>query len=81
LSYRLSDQPVYGEWRVRIVAQGQVEEGKFEVEEYYQTRFEVNVTMPAFFFNTDPYIYGRIMANFTSGAPVFGKFDDILTIS
>jgi CD109 antigen len=73
LEYKLCDQPVFGEWKIRIVAQGQVEEGKFEVEEYYQTRFEVNITMPAFFFNTDPYIYGRIMANFTSGAPVHGE--------
>lgn len=29
--------------------------------------------MPAFFFNTDPFIYGRIMANYTSGAPVKGN--------
>lgn len=73
LDYKLSDQPVFGEWKVRVVAQGQVEEGSFAVEEYYQTRFEVNVTMPAFFFNSDPYIYGKIMANFTNGAPVRGN--------
>lgn len=29
--------------------------------------------MPAYFFTTDPYIYGRIMANFTSGHPVRGN--------
>lgn len=73
LDYKLSDQPVYGDWTVRVVVQGQVEEHLFVVEEYYQTRFEVNVTMPAFFFNTDPYLYGKIMANFTSGAPVKGN--------
>lgn len=73
LDYKLSDQPVYGEWTVRVVVQGQVEEHQFVVEEYYQTRFEVNVTMPAFFFNNDPYLYGKIMANFTSGAPVKGN--------
>lgn len=73
LSYPLSDQPIYGEWTIRVVAQGQVEEHKFNVEEYYQTRFEVNVTMPAFFFDSDPYVYGKIMANFTSGAPVKGN--------
>lgn len=73
LEYKLSDQPVYGDWSIRVVAQGQVEEHAFAVEEYYQTRFEVNVTMPAFFFNTDPFIYGKIMANFTSGAPVRGN--------
>ncbi|CAG9805498.1 unnamed protein product [Chironomus riparius] len=73
LEYQLSDQPVYGEWIIRVVAQGQEEEQKFLVEEYYQTRFEVNVTMPAFFFDTDPYMYGKVMANFTNGSPVRGN--------
>lgn len=80
LDYKLSDQPVYGEWTIQVVAQGQVEEHKFMVEEYYQTRFEVNVTMPAFFFNTDAFIYGRVMANFTSGAPVRGNLTIKATI-
>ncbi|XP_052865238.1 CD109 antigen [Anopheles cruzii] len=73
LQYQLSDQPVFGEWTVRIQAQGQMEEAVFSVEEYYQTRFEVNVTMPAFFFNTQRYVHGRIMANFTNGTPVKGN--------
>lgn len=73
LHYQLSDQPLFGEWTIRVEALGQIEESHFLVEEYYQTRFEVNVTMPAFFFNTDPYIHGRIMANYTSGAPVRGN--------
>ncbi|XP_012283890.1 CD109 antigen [Orussus abietinus] len=73
LTYQLSDQPVFGEWTIQIVAQSQVEEKSFLVEEYYQTRFEVNVTMPAFFFDTDPYLHGVIMANYTSGAPVRGN--------
>lgn len=41
LSYLLADQPVFGAWKIRVVAQGQVEENSFMVEEYYQTRFEV----------------------------------------
>ncbi|XP_012233435.2 CD109 antigen [Linepithema humile] len=73
LSYQLSNQPLFGEWIVQVIAQNQVEEKKFLVEEYYQTRFEVNVTMPAFFFNNDPYIYGIVQANYTSGAPVKGN--------
>ncbi|KYN34320.1 hypothetical protein ALC56_11427 [Trachymyrmex septentrionalis] len=73
LSYQLSDQPVFGDWIVQVIAQSQVEEKKFLVEEYYQTRFEVNVTMPAFFFDNDPYIYGIVQANYTSGAPVRGN--------
>ncbi|KAG5340833.1 CD109 protein, partial [Acromyrmex charruanus] len=73
LSYQLSDQPVFGNWIVQVIAQNQVEEKTFLVEEYYQTRFEVNVTMPAFFFDNDPYIYGIVQANYTSGAPVRGN--------
>ena len=73
LSYQLSDQPVFGEWIIQVIAQSQVEEKTFVLEEYYQTRFEVNVTMPAFFFDNDPYIYGTVQANYTSGAPVSGN--------
>ncbi|XP_071875421.1 macroglobulin complement-related [Bombus fervidus] len=73
LSYQLSDQPVFGEWIIQVIAQSQVEEKTFLVEEYYQTRFEVNVTMPAFFFDNDQYINGIVQANYTSGAPVRGN--------
>lgn len=41
LDYKLSDQPVFGEWIIQVWALGQVEESTFLVEEYYQTRFEV----------------------------------------
>ncbi|KAK0087516.1 hypothetical protein PV326_005160 [Microctonus aethiopoides] len=73
LSYQLSDQPVFGEWSIEVRVQDQIEEKKFLIEEYYQTRFEVNVTMPAFFFSNDRYIHGIIQANYTSGAPVSGN--------
>jgi hypothetical protein len=73
LDYALSDQPTFGEWMIRVTAQGQTEEEHFYVEEYYQTRFEVNVTMPAFYFDTDDFIRGTVMANYTSGAPVRGN--------
>jgi hypothetical protein len=73
LNYALSDQPTFGEWTIRVTAQGQTEEEHFHVEEYYQTRFEVNVTMPAFYFDSDDFIHGTVMANYTSGAPVRGN--------
>ena len=41
LNYQLSDQPVFGQWIIQSIAQGQVEEATFMVEEYYQTRYEV----------------------------------------
>ena len=70
LEYQLADQLVFGEWTVRVETRGQVEQSTFTVDEYYQTRFEVNVTMPTFFFIKDEYINGTVMANYTSGAPV-----------
>lgn len=116
LNYTLSDQPVYGNWTIRVQALQQVEEKQFKVEEYYQPRFEVilaihpfmlltfgivstkegkresvnrrkctgemlrlfsvfqvNVTTPAFYFNTDEHIEGLVTANYTSGGPVYGN--------
>ncbi|VVC38101.1 Hypothetical protein CINCED_3A025405 [Cinara cedri] len=73
LNYEMSDQPVFGEWTIQVVAQGQIEEVNFLVEEYYQTRFEVNVTMAAYFLDSDKYLTGFVMANYTNGGPVSGN--------
>lgn len=73
LEFQLSSQPVFGKWKIEVIAQGQSEIKEFVVEEYYQTRFEVNVSMPTLFKTTDNYIYGDVVANFTSGVPVFGN--------
>ncbi|OQR76238.1 C3 and PZP alpha-2-macroglobulin domain-containing protein 8-like [Tropilaelaps mercedesae] len=73
LEYPLSEQPHYGWWTIQVIAQGQVEEHSFRVEEYYQTRFEVNVTMPTYFVMSQEYVEGSVMANFTSGAAVTGN--------
>lgn len=35
--------------------------------------YQVNVTMPAFFFINDRYLTGTVMANYTSGSPVQGN--------
>nr|XP_042903885.1 CD109 antigen isoform X1 [Parasteatoda tepidariorum]XP_042903886.1 CD109 antigen isoform X2 [Parasteatoda tepidariorum]XP_042903887.1 CD109 antigen isoform X3 [Parasteatoda tepidariorum] len=80
LEYPLSEQPVYGKWTLQVIAQGQVEEHNFLVEEYYQTRFEVNVTMPSFFTDTEPFVYGTVEANYTSGVPVIGNLTLVASI-
>lgn len=80
LEYPLSSLPRFGTWTIRVVAQGQIEEKSFMVEEYHQTRFEVNVSMSPFVMDRDPYIYGSVMANFTSGIPVNGNLTLIATI-
>lgn len=46
LDYQLSDQPVFGDWTIRVEAQGMVEEATYTVIEYYQTRFEVFLVVP-----------------------------------
>jgi hypothetical protein len=45
LDYQLSDQPVFGDWMIRVEAQGMVEEATYTVIEYYQTRFEVKTAV------------------------------------
>ncbi|GFS99779.1 CD109 antigen [Nephila pilipes] len=80
LEYPLSHQPVYGKWTLQVIAQGQVEEYNFLVEEYYQTRYEINVTMPSFFTDKEQYVYGTIEANYTSGVPVIGNLSLIASI-
>lgn len=49
LDYQLSNQPIFGEWTIQVLAQGQVEESTFLVEEYYQTRFEVKLIFLCYF--------------------------------
>lgn len=73
LEFHLSQLPSFGRWTIQVIAQGQVEEKTFVVEEYYQTRFEVNVTTPSFIMAGQEYIEGIVMANFTSGAAVTGN--------
>lgn len=80
LEYHLSQQPVFGNWSIKVIAQGQEETKTFLVEEYYQTRFEVNVSMATFFLDTEKYLKGSIMANFTSGIPVTGNLTILATI-
>ena len=36
--------------------------------------------MPAFFFNNEPYLHGRVMANYTNGGPVRGNLTIKATI-
>ncbi|GBN47190.1 CD109 antigen [Araneus ventricosus] len=71
--YQLSKQPRFGNWSIRVVAQSQVEEKTIYIEEYYQTPFEVNVTLPAFILESQPHIKVAVTANYTSGAPVTGN--------
>lgn len=50
IEYPLSNQPVLGSWTIRVLAQGQVQDRNFLVEEYYPQQYEVKVNMPSEFF-------------------------------
>lgn len=80
IEYPLSDQPTIGNWTIRVSAQGQIQDGHFLVEFYYPQQFEVNVSMPSSFLETDKYIAGSITANFTNGAPVVGNLTITVTV-
>ncbi|UYV64761.1 Tep6, partial [Cordylochernes scorpioides] len=74
LEYDLSIQPTYGKWSIQVVAQVVLTDKMADNVCYTdQTLYEVNVTMPEFFMDTDKAIQGTIMANYTSGAPVVGN--------
>jgi len=41
---------------------------------------QVNVTMPAFFFDSEEYLSGIVVGNFTSGGPVHGNLTLVATV-
>lgn len=79
LEYPLSHQPVLGNWTIRVLAQGQVQDSHFMVEEYHQQQFEVKVIMASEFLDSDEFVTGAIWANFTNGAPVSGNLTVVIT--
>lgn len=79
IEYPLSSQPVLGNWTIRVVAQGQVQNSHFLVEEYYPQQYEVKVSMPSEFLDTDEHIGGSISANYTNGAPVGGNLTVVIS--
>ena len=79
LEYPLSDQPVLGNWTIKVFAQGQIQASHFLVEEYYPQQYEVRVSMPSEFSDIEEFIKGSIMANYTNGAPVSGNLTVVIT--
>ncbi|CAG5133427.1 unnamed protein product, partial [Candidula unifasciata] len=72
--FRLSDQPNYGTWNIRVDAFGQTYRRPFIVEEFWEPRFDVNVTAPAYIVDNDTFVVkGHILANQTSGRPCRGN--------
>ncbi|KAK7114535.1 CD109 antigen-like [Littorina saxatilis] len=72
--FQLSDQPTYGTWKVKLDAFGHKYQREFQVEEFWEPRFDVNVSVPNYLIeNTTEYITGKVLANHTSGRPCKGN--------
>ncbi|XP_076470049.1 CD109 antigen-like [Babylonia areolata] len=72
--FELSDQPTFGTWTIRMDAFGHVYRREFPVEEFWEPRFDVNVSVPTYLLeNSTDYIVGSMLANHTSGRPCKGN--------
>ncbi|XP_059162064.1 alpha-2-macroglobulin-like [Physella acuta] len=73
-SFQLSDQPNYGTWNIRVDGFGFTYRRPFIVEEFWEPRFDVNVSVPAYVMdNATTVIHGVVLANHTSGRPCVGN--------
>lgn len=79
-SFVLSDQPNYGNWSIQVDAYGYTYMKYFEVEEYWDVRFDINITSPPYVMDNREYLGGILMANVTTGKPVLGSADVVLTM-
>lgn len=79
VEYPLSEQPVRGNWTIRVFAQGQLQEAHFLVEEYHAQQYEIKVAMASEFLDTDDFLRGSITANHTNGAPVAGNLTVVIS--
>jgi len=61
-TFTLPEFPKIGFWKVRVDAQGQINEKEFKVEKYYLPKFDVYVRMPTFVLDTDKFIEANVFA-------------------
>lgn len=61
-AFQLPEYPKVGFWKIRVEAQGQVNEEAIKVEKYYVPKFEVYVRMPTFILDTDKFIEADVSA-------------------
>lgn len=73
LAYLISDAPSPGLYTVKCIVMGYEAIKQFEVYEFYQWKYEVNVSMPHYFLTTSPGVAGVVVANYTTGRAVFGR--------
>ncbi|KAK7114537.1 CD109 antigen-like [Littorina saxatilis] len=72
--FELADQPNFGTWNIRVDAFGHTYRQPFQVEDFWEPRFDVNVTVPPYLLeNSTTIIRGVMLANHTSGRPCKGN--------
>ncbi|XP_064599225.1 CD109 antigen-like [Liolophura sinensis] len=79
-SFALSDQPTYGTWNIEVRAFGYTYRKSFEVIEFWEPRYDINVTVPPYIMGDADGIRGVVNANHTSGRPVIGNATLTVTI-
>ena len=62
LAYMISDAPAPGLYTVKCIVMGYEAVKQFEVYEFYQWKYEVNVSMPHYFLTTSPGVSGVVVA-------------------
>jgi CD109 antigen len=71
--YEINDEPPPGKWQIKATVMGYEATKEFEVYEFYQWKYEVNVSMPHYFLTDSPGVSGVVVANYTTGRAVFGR--------
>ncbi|XP_048773201.1 CD109 antigen-like [Ostrea edulis] len=80
-SFMLSDQPNYGNWSIQVDGYGFTYYKYFQVEEFWDPRFDVNVTVKSYMMENVKTVGGIIMANMTTGKPIEGNASVLLTVT
>jgi hypothetical protein len=62
LGYLINDAPPPGVYQIKAVVMGYEAFKKFEVYEFYQWKYEVNVSMPHYFLTNAPGVSGVVVA-------------------
>nr|UCK81479.1 macroglobulin-complement related protein-like 1 [Arenicola marina] len=72
-NFTLSEQPSYGNWKIKVKAFGSWYEKPFRVDEYWQNAIDMNVSMPLYIWEDDYGLSGVITANLSLGQPAKGS--------
>jgi CD109 antigen len=62
LGYLINDAPPPGRWAIKAVVMGYEAYKYFDVQEFYQWKFEVNVSMPHYFLTDSPGVSGIVVS-------------------